>query len=132
MSSACSACLGAVLSLASCGVASADPCTAKLPPAGTTVQGEVRYIGDGDSLCIGRTSDPAEWIEIRLADFNAPELSEEGGQEAKATLIRLVKGRRAICQVEGRSYDRAVARCSVNAQSIGDEMRRAGIVEGGR
>ncbi|MBC6982906.1 thermonuclease family protein [Caulobacter sp. 17J80-11] len=124
--------LAALLSLVACGVASADPCTAKLPSAGAIVQGEVRYIGDGDSLCIGRTADPGEWVEIRLADFNAPELNESGGREAKAALASLVMGRQAICRVEHHSYDRAVAMCSVDGRSIGDQMRRYGVAEGGR
>jgi hypothetical protein len=34
-------------------VAHADPCTAPLPARGTVFSGVVRYIGDGDSLCIG-------------------------------------------------------------------------------
>jgi len=34
-------------------VAHAEPCTAPMPARGTVFSGVVRYIGDGDSLCIG-------------------------------------------------------------------------------
>ncbi|MDA0699860.1 MAG: nuclease, partial [bacterium] len=62
--------------------ARADPCEGRLPSrAGDRFAGSVRYVGDGDSLCVGRTSNPAEWIEVRLADFNAPELNERGGRD---------------------------------------------------
>lgn len=68
--------------LASCcsAPAYADPCDAPLPAqAGVRFSGTVRYIGDGDSLCVGKTTDPNEWIEIRLAVFDAPELHQALG-----------------------------------------------------
>lgn len=37
------------------------------------------YIADGDSLCVEVSPGPAGWVEVRLADFYAPELSEPGG-----------------------------------------------------
>lgn len=109
--------------------AHADPCEAPLPREGITFAGPVTYVGDGDSLCI---TTPAGQVEIRLADFNAPELQEPGGRDARETLRRLVMGRRAICRAGRRSYDRVVARCEVGGISIGDLMRRAGVEEGGR
>lgn len=117
--------LGAVLP----GSARADPCEAPLPRQGTTFIGPVTYVGDGDSLCV---TTPAGQVEIRLADFNAPELQEPGGRDARETLRRLVMGRRAICRAGRRSYDRVVARCEVGGTGIGDLMRRAGVREGGR
>jgi hypothetical protein len=53
-------------------LAHADPCTAPLPSSGTRFAGPVRYVGDGDSLCIGPASDPATWIEVRLALNEGP------------------------------------------------------------
>lgn len=65
-------------------LAFADPCEGPLPRrAGAEFSGIVRYVGDGDSLCVGTSSDPATWIEVRLADFNAPELHADGGAAAK-------------------------------------------------
>lgn len=116
----------------------ADPCEAALPRrAGETFSGQVRYIGDGDSLCVGNSSDPATWIEVRLADFNAPELHADGGAAAKAALERLAMGQNAQCvATRGRngrvvSYDRVIATCRIGGRRIGDALRAAGAREGG-
>jgi len=122
-------CVFFVAAIAFADVALADPCEAPLPRQGTTFTGPVTYVGDGDSLCVTTT---AGQVEIRLADFNAPELQEPGGPQARETLRRLVMGRRATCRAGRRSYDRVVARCEVGGTSVGDLMRRAGIREGGR
>lgn len=117
----------AVTALAS--AAHADPCEAPLPRQGTTFAGPITYVGDGDSLCVS-TSDGQ--VEVRVADFNAPELREPGGIAARETLRRLVMGRQATCRAGQRSYDRVVARCEIGGTSIGDLMRAAGVREGGR
>lgn len=120
----------------------ADPCEAPVTgyEPGDVVRGPVVYEGDGDSLCLalGAPGDASRWLEIRLADFFAPELSEPGGRQAKAALTALAHGRQAVCTAEPghdgrvRSYDRIIARCTIGGRSIGDAMRAAGIVEGGR
>jgi endonuclease YncB( thermonuclease family) len=114
----------------------ADPCEAPLPSqAGVSFSGVVRYVGDGDSLCVGKTGDPKEWIEVRLTDFDAPELHQPGGAAAKAALERIARQRAVICTTErgrgGRviSYDRVIARCRIGADSIGDLLRRIGVAE---
>jgi micrococcal nuclease len=118
----------------------ADPCKAipdrgPLPSylaRGSAFSGPVVYVGDGDSLCVAVASGPENWVEVRVADFYAPELNTPEGKRAKATLERLVKGKRAVCRAEKRSYDRIVAHCEVGGRSIGQLMRRAGVAEGGR
>lgn len=110
----------------------AGPCTAPLPPRGAEFAGTVRYIGDGDSLCVGRSADPRTWIEVRLADFFAPELHAPGGGAARAALARIARGRQSDCVAGDRSYDRIVAQCYVRGRSLGDLMREAGVQEGGR
>jgi len=119
-------------------VAWADPCEGALPRrAGETFGGQVRYIGDGDSLCVGNSSDPSTWIEVRLADFNAPELRAQGGEAAKDALERLAMGQNAQCvATRGRngrvvSYDRVIATCRIGGRRIGDTLRAAGAREGG-
>jgi endonuclease YncB( thermonuclease family) len=107
----------------------ADPCEAPLPSPGTVFSGPVEYLGDGDSLCV-RTA--AGLVEVRVADFYAPELHEPGGPEAKATAQRLFMGRTLRCEALHRSYDRIVARCTLAGESIGDLLREAGVPEGGR
>ena len=119
--------------------ARADPCEARLPSrAGETFSGLVRYIGDGDSLCLGRSADPSTWIEVRLADFDAPELNRPGGRDAKARLARVARGRTLHCvAVRGRNgrvvvYDRVIAACRFDGQALGDLLRAEGGREGGR
>jgi len=116
----------------------ADPCEAPLPSqAGVRFSGFVRYVGDGDGLCVGKTANPKEWIEVRLADFDAPELHKPGGPAAKAALEHVALQRAVVCTTErgrgGRviSFDRVIARCWIGPKSIGDLLRRAGIAEGG-
>jgi hypothetical protein len=120
--------------------AQADPCGAipehgaapsYLRP-GATFSGRVSYIGDGDSLCVAVGRSPAQWVEVRIADFYAPELHEPGGEQAKSTLSRLAYGRQATCIAEHQSHDRIVATCHIGGRSIGDLMRAAGVQEGGR
>ena len=114
------------------GRALADPCEAPLPRKGASFAGVVRYVGDGDGLCVGTGADPRTWVEVRLEDFYAPELNEPGGRAAKAALERLAMGRRAVCTAGERSYDRVVARCAIGGVSVGQQLRRAGVREGGR
>lgn len=99
--------------------------------SGATFSGPVVYIGDGDSLCVGVGPQPSAWVEVRLADFYAPELRAPGGEAAKATLIRIARGRRAVCVADHRTFDRIAAVCRVGGQSLGDLMRAAGVREGG-
>ena len=117
----------------------ADPCEGRLPSrAGETFSGLVRYVGDGDGLCVGPSADPSTWIEVRLSDFDAPELNQPGGRDAHRRLSRLVEGRVLSCvAVRGRSgrvivYDRVIAACRLNGRALGDLLRAAGGREGGR
>lgn len=131
--------LAAALAVAAPIAAHADPCTAQLPShAGATFSGVVRYVGDGDGLCVGTTSDPREWIEVRLGDFDAPELHSADGPRSKRLLEQIAMGRQAQCRaVRGRSgrvivWDRVIAICSINGRSVGDLLRTAGAPEGGK
>ncbi|MDH4993170.1 nuclease [Aquamicrobium lusatiense] len=118
--------------------ARADPCEAPLPnQVGVQFSGTVRYVADGDSLCVGKIADPHAWIEVRLADFNAPELHEDRGVQGKAALERIALHREVTCTTErGRSgrvisFDRVIARCRVGSQPIDDMLRQARAPEGG-
>lgn len=116
----------------------ADPCEGRLPSrAGETFSGTVRYVGDGDSLCVGPSTSPNTWIEVRLADFDAPELSQPGGRQGRDTLVGIAMGRAATCTaVRGRSgrvvsHDRVIAVCRLGSRSVGDLLRREGARQGG-
>lgn len=117
------------IAIALTGVALADPCHAPLPKPGTEFSGTVTYVGDGDSLCVGEADGG---IEVRLADFDAVELNEPGGREAKAALVSIAMGREMQCLADHRSYDRIVALCAIGGRRLGDLLRASGIVEGGR
>ena len=110
----------------------ADRCEGMLPTKRTLFSGVVRYVGDGDGLCIGPAGRPDRWIEIRLADFYAPELHEAGGAEAKRRFERLAMGRTLVCRAGRRSYDRVVAACTIGGRPLGNVLRAAGGREGGR
>lgn len=123
------------------GPALADPCGAvpqKGPMPASLARGErfsgpVVHVGDGDSLCVGvGPRRGADWVEVRLADFYAPELKEPGGRKARDTLKRITAGRRVDCVSRGRSWDRVAAECRLAGRSLGDHMRAAGVREGGR
>lgn len=121
-----------VLAISLPAVAFADPCEAPLPRRGDAFTGTVRYVGDGDSLCVGTSADPATWIEVRVADYYAPELHAPGGREAKAALERVALGKLVQCSAGKKSYDRVVATCTLNGPSLGALMRATGLPEGGR
>lgn len=112
--------------------AHADPCESPLPANGQRFSGVVRYVGDGDGLCVGPEGRPDLWIEVRLSDFYAPELHEPGGEQAKRRLAALVLGRPVVCRAGRRSYDRVVAACRLGGRPLGDLLRGRGGVEGGR
>ncbi len=117
----------------------ADPCkaipdTGPMPSYlanGSKFSGPVVYVGDGDSLCVGVGAGPEKWVEVRLADFYAPELKSAEGPAAKAALEQITMNKKIECVADHQSYDRIVARCQLGGVSLGDRMRSAGITEGG-
>lgn len=104
----------ALLSMMLGGVALADPCKA-IPDRGPTpaylapgslFEGPVAYVRDGGSLCVALGPGREDWVEVRVADFYAPELEEPGGREAKQALENITHGARLSCRAGKRSYDR--------------------------
>ena len=97
----------------------------------------MRYVGDGDGLCVGSSADPDSWIEVRLGDFDAPELQAPDGRRAKALLEQVAFGQAVTCEAQrGRSgrvivFDRVIAVCRVRGRPIGDLLRAAHAPEGG-
>lgn len=123
--------LSALCLLSTAGIAKADPCEGALPKKDAAFSGIVRYIVDGDGLCVGAKQDPKTWIEVRLADFNAPELYGPGGADARNALSAIAMNKRASCIARHKSYDRVVATCKISGRPIGALMRERGIEEGG-
>lgn len=121
-----------------CSSARADPCEGKLPTeAGTVFTGKVKYIVDGDGLCVGSGEDGATWIEVRTIDFSAPELNTSEGHDAKRIISDLALGKDIACvTTPGRngttfSWDRVHATCQIDGVSLAAMMRGAGAPEGG-
>lgn len=112
----------------------ADPCVAPLPKKGEHFSGFVNYIVDGDGFCVAPTMDAGGLfqIEVRVADFYACELHEPGGRAAKENLRKIVFGKFVECVAGRKNHDRTIARCTVEGQSVGDVLRRAGTCEGGK
>lgn len=117
----------------------ADPCEAvsedgPLPgylSFGSRFAGPVTFVIDGDSFCVAVGPGHAQWVEVRLAGFFAPESGGPGGAQAKAALERAVLGKAAVCHANLRSYDRIVAECTVGGRSVSDLMLASGIKQGG-
>lgn len=129
---------GAAIALMTASPARADPCEGRLPSrSGQQFSGPVRYVGDGDGLCVGNSTDPSTWIEVRLADFDAPELHSADGRRSKGFLEQVAFGQTVNCEARrGRSgrvivYDRVIAVCRVGNRSIGDLLRGLHAPEGG-
>lgn len=81
------------------------------------LDGTARVV-DGDTLVIGQE-------RIRLRNYNAPEIHEPGGPQAKAKLERLTNGKQVHCDPKARDrYARLVATCSVDGRDLGREMKR--------
>ena len=75
------------------------------------------WVVDGDTIVIGRE-------RVRIQNFNAPELHQPGGPEAKARMQALTLGKEVHCDGKARDrYGRLVARCSVNGRDLGQAMR---------
>lgn len=131
--------LAFILLLAAPACALADPCKAipdsgpapKFLSPGKVFSGHVTYVGDGDSLCVAIGPGPQNLVEVRIADFYAPEMSSPEGPSAKRALGRIAKGRQVTCIAGRQSYDRVVATCRLKGASLGDLMRKAGVKEGG-
>lgn len=97
----------------------------------------MRYVSDGDSLCVGSVSNADEWIEVRLADFNAPELHSPLGSQLMRQREQIALGQQTTCRaVRGRSgrvvtYDRVIALCKIGNRSVRDLLRDQGSTQGG-
>ncbi len=132
--------LAIAFAIATPALARADACTA-IPDAGPLptflgfgkpFSGPVVTVIDGDSLCVAvGPRAGADWVEVRLADFYAPEFGSPSGPAAKAALQRIALGKQASCVAGMVTYDRIAARCRIGGQAIGDLMRSSGVNEGG-
>ena len=75
--------------------------------AGTTLEGNVTKIRDGDTIEVGQ-------IAIRFQGVTCDELNTKKGREARDLLKKLLIGKDVICELNGEmSYERLVGKCNV-------------------
>lgn len=80
------------------------------------IDGPARVV-DGDTIVIARE-------RIRIQNFNAPEMNQPGGPEAKARMEALTRGKVVHCDPKARDrYARLVARCEVDGADLGKALR---------
>ena len=118
-------CLAVIAFSACASSALADPCEGDLPTKqGTQFSGLVRYVVDGDGICLGQNDDPNTWIEVRFSDFDAPELNTKQGHVAKKIVEGALSGKEVTCVTsKGRtgrtkSHDRVLASCRSEGRSV--------------
>lgn len=88
--------------------------------AGETISGPARA-RDADTLVVAG-------IPVRLNGVAAPELSEPGGAEATAAMVRMIAGRIVTCELNGqRTHDRMVGICYVDGVDVGEAIIAAGF-----
>mgnify|MGYP001158051477 CR=1 FL=1 len=77
-----------------------------------TLEGVASAI-DGDTIIINN-------YKIRLNGVSAPELSEEGGDEAKQAMQKILANKTIKCSLSGRkSYERYIGVCWIGAVDVG-------------
>ena len=80
--------------------------------ADRTIQGRVTVVRDVDTIIVAGTP-------VRLNGLDGPETSTRIGREARAFMVRLVRGETVTCQLNGeRTYDRWVGICYLGGQDI--------------
>ncbi len=81
--------------------------------ADRTIEGRVTVVRDVDTIIVAGTP-------VRLNGLDGPEISTRIGQEARAFMVRLVRGETVLCQLNGdRTHDRWVGVCFLDGQDIG-------------
>ena len=77
-----------------------------------TLEGVASAI-DGDTIIINN-------YKIRLNGVSAPELSEEGGNEAKQAMQKILENKTIQCSLSGRnSYESYIGVCWIGAVDVG-------------
>ncbi|MCI0723818.1 MAG: thermonuclease family protein [Acidobacteria bacterium] len=81
------------------------------------VRAQVREVIDGDTFRTAKI--------IRLANVDAPELSQPGGQAAKKKLESLIGGKEVVYDEKAHdNYGRIVAQVSVDGLDVNAAMNR--------
>jgi micrococcal nuclease len=83
------------------------------------VTGTVTHVTDGDSLWFKPAApDKAQPIEVRLADIDAPEICQSGGEQAKQALASLALGKTGrLSTISRDSYGRTLAKLEISGET---------------
>lgn len=106
------------------------PAWAGAPRVGEVLRAQVETVHDGDTITARLRTLTNGWIvrRVRLGGgVDCPELSQPYGQEAAARTRALVKGRRVLVEVRGRSYGRLVGLVWVDGRSLGALLVAEGL-----
>ena len=88
----------------------------------------VTRVIDGDTIEVTDTGGIR--TTIRLRNFNAPEMDEPGGLEARARLVILVEGKRVLLEPKARDvYGRTVAHVTDHSEDVGVMLKEAAARE---
>lgn len=97
-------------------------------PSTRQISGQVTYVIDGDTFQL--SSQQLGDIRIRVAEIDAPEMSQAYGQKSKSYLKRLIQHKPVICSIKEKDkYGRYIAKIRVPGThnlDVSEEMIRAG------
>jgi len=82
---------------------------------------KVKKVLDGDTFETYRKVNGTN--KVRLANYNAPEKHQFGGQRATNRLRRFISGQTVTVTPRGRSYDRVVADVRIKRRKVTNLMR---------
>ena len=93
-----------------------------LPFQGSTLEGRVTHVRDGDTIVVNRTP-------IRFAKLDCAELGTAQGAVEKRRMFQLASGQQVSCRLHGRkSYDREIGECELaDGRDLSTEMIREGV-----
>jgi endonuclease YncB( thermonuclease family) len=107
-------------------LAAASLLAAALPAAAAdSFVGKVTDVSDGDTLVIGNAG---RVRVVQLAAIDAPELTQEYGDEARAFVKEMTRGKRVTVEIlETKSRQSLVARVTVDGKDLAAALVEAGL-----
>jgi len=88
----------------------------------TMIRRIVKRIIDGDTFQVSRKVNGSNFI--RLANYNAPEKHQFGGQQATNKLRGIIGGKTVSIDPRGKSYGRVVADVYVSRRGLAKRLKR--------
>lgn len=121
--------VGAAAVLSAAAAAEASVCTGSAPAKGGEVHGPVLHVTDARRVCVAAGDNPADWIELRLAD-----LPRRGAwtREGRGALMAAAFSENVTCTVLRRRRGEVQAICRLDGVSIGRRAQQSDIVAAGR